>query len=234
MSEYGGNYDPNASYGSYGGYDPSPVKHSLIERLQGIITFKPEMYREIAEDQDATMTAGLIIVIISVVGGFISGLLSVPQYLSALQDPDIQQLLGELDLDPASSIAALGGLGLGLAFLSAFTSPIFALIGWVIGSAIYAFITNAFFSGEATTGKMMRVFGHTSIFQLVGIVPCLGGLAVFVLGAISSVIGIRESARISTTNAVITWVIPLLFVILLFCIMIGLLIALVAAVGSAS
>ncbi|NJL06157.1 MAG: hypothetical protein HC911_14885 [Chloroflexaceae bacterium] len=233
MSEHGGNYDPNASYGNYGGYEPSPVKHSLIERLQGIVTFKPEIYREVADDQDATMIAGLIIVIVSVVVGFISGLLSVPQLMSSFQDPEVQQILGELGLDPTGSAAALGGLGLGLGFLFAFINPIFALIGWVIGSAIYAFITNAFFSGEATTGKMMRVFGHTSIFQLVSIVPCLGSLAIFVLGSISSVISIRESARITTTNAVITWVIPSLFVFLLICIMIGLLIALGAAVGSA-
>ena len=210
MTEYGGNYDPNASYGSYGGYEPSPVKHSLIERLQGIVTFKPEIYREIADDQEATMTAGLIIVIISVVVGFMSGLLSIPQLMSSFQDPEVQQIFGELGLDPTGSAAALGGFGLGLAFVYAFINPIFALIGWVIGSAIYAFITNAFFSGEATTGKMMRVFGHTSIFQLVSVVPCIGGLAIFVLGAISSVIGIREAARITTTNAVITWAIAML------------------------
>ncbi len=232
MSEYGSSYDPNASYGNYGGYEPSPVKHSLIERLQGIVTFKPEIYREVAEDQDATMTAGLIIVIVSAVVGFMSGLLSIPQLMSSFQDPEFQQIFGELGLDPTGSAAALGGLGLGLAFLFAFINPILALIGWLIGSAIYAFITNAFFSGEATTGKMMRVLGHAYVFQLVSIVPCLGGLAVFVLGAISGVFGIREAARITTTNAVITWVIPRLFVFLLFCIMIGLLIALGAAVGS--
>ncbi len=240
MTNYGSS-TPDPGMPNYGdpamsGYnDPSfgggGVQHSLLERLQGVATFNADMYREIADDESATMTAGLIVAGVSAFGGFVNGLLTVPQLMMQAQSPELQQQLAEIGID-LSSLTALGGLGIALALILAFVSPLLSLIGWIIGSAIYAFIANAFFRGEATTGRIMRTLGFANIFQLVTLVPCVGSLAAFVLGAVSAVFSIRESSRFTTTNAVITWLTPTLIIVVFCCLVSGLLFALGAAAGS--
>lgn len=230
---YFGSNTPDPGMPNYGdpGFGGGGVQHSLLERLQGIATFNADMYREIADDEDATMTAGFIVAGVSAFVGFVSGILSVPQLLLQAQLPEAQQALLELGVDP-TSLTAAGSFGIALAFILAFVSPFFALIGWIIGSAIYAFIANAFFKGEATTGRMMRTLGFANIFQLAGLVPAVGGLVALVLGAVSAVTSIRESSRFTTTNAAITWLTPTLIIILFCCLAFGLLFALGAAAGS--
>lgn len=239
MTDYGSPPDPGTPNYDYGnpamsGYsDPSfgggGGQHSLMDRLKGVATFNPDIYREIADDEDATLTAGLIVAGVSAFVGFVSGLLTVPQLLLQAQDPELQQALLEIGINP-NSLAAAGSIGIALAFILAFISPFLSLIGWIIGSAIYAFIANAFFKGEATTGRMMRTLGFANIFQVVGLVPCVGSLAAFVLGAIGSVTSIRESSRFTTTNAVVTWLMPSLIIILFCCLVFGLLVAVGASI----
>ncbi|NJL33577.1 MAG: hypothetical protein HC893_06580 [Chloroflexaceae bacterium] len=192
----------------------------------GIATFKPDMYREVAEDPDAMGMALLITAGVSAIVGFVSGLLQARQLVNLMQDPNFR----ELGIDPA----VLSGVGaIGLAMFGLIVSPISALIGLVIGSAIFALVANTFFGGEATTGKLMRVFGFAYIFQILGIIPCLGTLAAFVLGIIGSVLSIREGSRIGTGGAIVTYILPsVILFALLFCAIFGI-ILLAGAAASA-
>lgn len=52
------------------------MQNSLMNRLTGIVTFKPAVYREVAEDPAAMQPAAIIVVAISVISGLIGGLLT--------------------------------------------------------------------------------------------------------------------------------------------------------------
>lgn len=211
MSEYhyGANPGDMGGMGGMGGGG----KSSLTERLIGIITFKGPIYREIAKDQEAMLVAALILVGTAVISGFFAGLYQGVQLLSMAQSPEFR----ELGIDPA----VFTGIGtLGLAIALALISPLFALISWLIVSALYAWIANSFFEGTTSTGEMMRVFGFTSLFSLLSIIPCVG-LIGSILSIIGTVIGIREAANITTGKAVITWLIPLVALVALYCLCIA-------------
>ncbi|MCX7840876.1 MAG: YIP1 family protein, partial [Anaerolineae bacterium] len=91
---------------------------------------------------------------------------------------------------------------------TAISTVINTIIGWLIVSAVFAFVANAL-GGKTNTGEMLRVFGYTQIFQVLNIIPCLGAIAALVLSIIGAIIGIREAAEFSTGKAVLTGVIGL-------------------------
>ena len=49
---------------------------SMMDRLMGILTLKPAVYKEVAEDRTATTTAAIIVIGVSLVVGIINGLLA--------------------------------------------------------------------------------------------------------------------------------------------------------------
>jgi len=112
--------------------------------------------------------------------------------------------------------ALLGGIGLGLggsskSMVGAIVSTLVAaLIGWVVGSWLLAFIAKTVFKGTTDTGEMMRVNGFVQSFGFLNVlaaIPFLGpiiGLVVLVLSIIGNIIGIREAAGFDTTKAVLT------------------------------
>lgn len=95
------------------------------------------------------------------------------------------------------------GQGMGYALVYTIATQ---LIGWAIGSWLLAFIAKQFFHGDTDTGEMLRVTGHTSIFQILGVIPFLGIIG-SILQAVANVIGIREAAGFDTTKAILTVVI---------------------------
>ena len=86
-------------------------------------------------------------------------------------------------------------------------SVVSGLIGWVAASWVTAFVAKTFFKGDTNTSEMMRVFGFSSIFGILAIIPGIGGIIGAVLSAIGSVLGIREAASLDNTKAIITAVI---------------------------
>lgn len=98
--------------------------------------------------------------------------------------------------------AAMGGLlgGIILAIIS-------ALLGWLLGSWLTAFVATRFFQGQTNTTEMLRILGHTYVFQIPSIIPFIGSLIALVLGIIATVLAIREAASLDTNKAILTAVI---------------------------
>ncbi|BCX05335.1 MAG: hypothetical protein KatS3mg053_3273 [Candidatus Roseilinea sp.] len=146
---------------------------SLIERLQGIVTFKAPVYREVAHDANALQPAAIIVIVVTLLVGVISGLLGSP-----------------------------------LGFIGAILLSIFgALIGWLLGSWLTAFVASRFFQGQTNTTEMLRILGHTYIFQIPVIIPLVGSIIALVLGIVATVLAIREAAGLDTQKAILTAII---------------------------
>ena len=83
------------------------------------------------------------------------------------------------------------------------TQVLAGVVGWAFSSWLTAFVAKKFFSGDTNTGEMLRVFGHSYIFQLVGIIPVIGPIIGSVLQAIGNFFGVREAAGVDNTKAII-------------------------------
>lgn len=168
-----------------------------MDRIMGVLTLKAPTYRQIADDPNATQPAGIIVAIVALLSGFVSGLVRIdPNNAQAVLPPNI--------------LAAI---------IAAIIAVILALIGWFVSSWVLAFVAK-WFGGKTTTQEMLRVTGFVEIFGLVGILSilalvspaliCIAGLVGFVaaiLRLIGFVIGVREAAEFSTGNAIITAII---------------------------
>lgn len=167
----------------------------MMDDLMGVITLKAATYRKIADDKSLTTMAAVIVIVATLIGGFFGGLV---QVVSGTE----------------SSISIVG------AVLGAIVGVIFGLIGWVIGAWVLAFVSKSFFQGKTDTSEMLRVTGYVHIFNLVSILNILGaitpallcitgliGFVAAILRLIGYVIGVREAAEFSTTNAIITAII---------------------------
>lgn len=157
-----------------------------MDRLMGVLTLKSPVYKQIAEDKSATTTAGIIVVVVSLIAGVLSAV-----FLSSF----------------ASSLPA--GTPVPSFLGSVVRSLLSAILGWLVGSWVIAFIAKML-GGKTDTGEMLRVFGFTQIFGLLAIVPICGAIVGLVLSIIAAVIGIREAAEFSTGKAILTGVIALI------------------------
>ncbi|HEX5216188.1 MAG TPA: YIP1 family protein [Vicinamibacterales bacterium] len=101
----------------------------------------------------------------------------------------------------AAVLGSLGSLlyGFGMGII---LGPIFALIGWVIGSFVVMFVGTKLLPGKNTSadlGQMLRVVGFAqspALFNLFSIIPILGFLVLFVTwiwGLVTMVIGVKAA-----------------------------------------
>jgi hypothetical protein len=167
-------------------------RRTAMDRIMGVLTLKAPVYKQIAEDESATTTAAIIVVVMAIFAGVVGAL-----------------VLGLLGSSLPPDQVAQAGTPLGVAI----RTIINAIIGWLVGSWVIAFVSKTFFGGKTNTGEMLRVFGYTQIFQVFAIIPCLGTLVALVLSLIGAVIGIREASEFSTGKAVLTGIVA--FVVLL-------------------
>lgn len=162
-----------------------------MERIMGVLTLKSPVYRQIAEDQSATTTAGIIVAVVAVVSGVVGAV-----------------ILGALGTQlPQGVGGAVNPIGY------AIQTILLSLLGWFIGSFIMGFVANAL-GGKTDTGEMLRVFGFAQIFNLLGIIPCLGFIGL-ILGIIATVIGIREAAEVTTGKAIVIGIVGLIVIVIL-------------------
>lgn len=172
----------------------------MLDRLIGIATLKPAKYREVADDTTATGQAAMIVIVMAIIAG----------------------ILGALTIGIANSMLGSSTPGTGVPAvpvgspLGAFVSGVIrALIGWLVGGWVFAFVATTFFGGKTNTGEMLRVFGFAQIFQLLNIIPCIGWLAALVLSVIGGIIGIREAAEFDNTKAILTGVIGFIVMVVI-------------------
>jgi hypothetical protein len=109
-------------------------------------------------------------------------------------------------------VALLTGVGSGLgasmsngSFISSFISSlIWAIIGWLLWSAVSYAVGTSVFGGKATMGEMLRVIGFAQAPQLLGIIPCLGTLVGAIWSLIAGFIAIRQGLDLDNTKAFLT------------------------------
>jgi hypothetical protein len=162
----------------------------MLDRIMGVITLKPSVYRQIADDTSATGQAATIVVIVAVITGLFNGLVRVAP-------------------DGSTSPSLIGAL------LGAVVTVILALIAWGVSAWILATVAGML-GGKTDTSEMLRVTGYVEVFNLVSIlnvvilfsaalscVTSILGLVVAILGIIGFVIGVREAAEFSTGRAIV-------------------------------
>lgn len=168
-----------------------------MDRIMGVLTLRAPTYREIADDPNATRTAGIIVAVVALLTGFVAGFVRVdPNNPQGLLPPDFL-----------------------LAIVAAIVTVVFALIAWFVSSWILAFVAR-WFGGKTNTKEMLRVTGFVELFAIVGVLSLLAlispvllclvsviGFVVAILRLIGYIIGIREAAEFSTGNAIISAII---------------------------
>ena len=139
-----------------------------------------------------------------------------PVYKEVAEDKTATSMAAIIVVVVAVLVGLISGLissGRSLVYTLVYT-VIVQLIGWAIGSWLLAFIAKQFFHGDTDTGEMLRVTGHTSIFQILGVIPFLGIIG-SILQAVANVIGIREAAGFDTTKAILTVVIEWVIILVI-------------------
>ncbi len=179
-----------------------------MDRIMGVLTLKAPTYRQIADDPSATTPAAIIVVVVALLQGILGAVV-------------LQSLGAQLPQTPGLVTATNP-----IAF--AVRTILSAIIGWFIVSWVLAFVSKTFFGGKTNTSEMLRVFGFTQLFAIIGIIPCLGIIG-WILSIIGAIIGIREASEFDTGKAILTGIIGLVVLIV-----VGLVIgAILAAVGLA-
>ena len=166
--------------------------NAILARVIGVVTLKAPTYRQIADDTTATPQALAVFLISTVIAKFFSGIVGVSSSGG-----------GTYFSFGGGIIAVIVGIILGLIALY-FTAWVLATVAKALG-------------GKTDTNEMVRVTGYVSVFSLVSVLsiftlisPALGcltgliSLVVAILSIIGYVIGVREAAEFSTTNAIIT------------------------------
>lgn len=176
----------------------------MMERLMGVLTLKAPVYKQIAEDKSATTTAAIIVVVMALLTAVIGAITLSVLGSSLPADTPHPSLVGSI-----------------------VRTLLTAILGWLAGSWVIAFVAKTFFGGKTNTGEMLRVFGFTQIFSILGIVPVCGTLAALVLSLIAAVIGIREAAEFSTGKAILTGVVAFIALLIVSAIVGGIM----AAIG---
>ena len=159
----------------------------MFERIMGIVTLKAPTYKAVAEDEAATKQAMMIVIVVSLIQGFVVGL-----------------------MPAAGGVSFAGGL------MRAVINLVFGLASWYVSAWLLATIAKAF-GGKTDIKEMLRVTGFVYIFNLAVLLNLAGlistsllcitsiiALVILVLSLIGYVIGVREAAEFSTGNAVVT------------------------------
>lgn len=176
-----------------------------MNRISGILMLRVSTYREVADDPNATRPALLIVGLVSLLIGAVSGLVRT--------DPNNPGQLAPLN--PLTIVEyALIGL-------------VFGLIAWFVGAWVLAFVAR-WFGGKTNTKEMLRVTGYVELFGLVNLLslvtlllPALTfvtGIVLFIvsiLRLLGFVVGIREAGEFSTGNAIVTAIFAAIVVFLI-------------------
>ncbi len=104
--------------------------------------------------------------------------------------------------------AAIGNAGDGGS--GAIGALISALLGWLVWSGVTYVIGDKVFGGTATWGELLRTLGFAQspgVLYVLGIIPFLGGLAVFgvwIWLLVTGIVAIRQALDFSTGKAIFT------------------------------
>ncbi|MCC7162884.1 MAG: YIP1 family protein [Anaerolineae bacterium] len=177
-----------------------------MDRIMGVLMLRAPTYREIADDPNATRTAGIIVAVVALLSGFAAGFVRLdPNNPQSLLPPDLLY-----------------------AVVAALVTVVFALIAWFVSAWVLAFVAR-WFGGKTNTKEMLRVTGFVEIFAIASLLTllalvspvllCLVGAISFVvaiLRLVGYIIGIREAAEFSTGNAIVAAIIAAIINFLIY------------------
>ncbi len=119
-------------------------------------------------------------------------------------------------------VAVLSALGSGIyssisnsSFISSFFGTLlWTFVGWFLWSVVSYFVGTALFGGQATVDEMLRVIGFAYAPQVLGIIPCIGGIVGLIWSLIAGFIAIRQGLDLDNTKALLTIVIGFVVVVI--------------------
>ena len=152
----------------------------MLERILRVFKLDRTVFAEVEHDESATTQAATVVAIVaalSVIGTIIQTLIS---------------LVGGNDLD-------FGGL-----LLSIIVTFVITFINWAVWSGVTYLVGTKLFKGEATFGEMLRVIGFAYAPQMLGIVPCIGGIVGAIWSLIASYFAIKEGLDLDDTGTIVT------------------------------
>jgi hypothetical protein len=182
----------------------------MIERMQRAARLDATVYNEVEQDTSATTEALQVVVI-------------------AAGCSALGAVLGII-LFGGNEFRGQGGM-LTLMFIGMVLTT---LLSWVVWAYVTYFVGTALMGGTATPGEMLRTLGFAmtpQVFNILGFIPCLGGLIVFATGIwslISGVVAVREALDISTGQAIVTCIVGW---VLMMVLIVGVSIALAIMIG---
>jgi hypothetical protein len=89
-------------------------------------------------------------------------------------------------------------------FGSFFSTLLTTFVGWLLWSAITYFVGTSLFEGEADLGEMLRVIGFSYAPQILGIIPCVGGIIGAIWSLVCGFIAVRQGLDLDDTKAFLT------------------------------
>lgn len=111
-----------------------------------------------------------------------------------------------------------------------------AIVGWLLWSGVTMIVGTKLFGGTADWGELLRTLGFAQtpgVLALLGLIPLLGVLAMFLAGLwqlVAGVVAIRQALDFSTGKAILTALIAFIVVIVVMSIM-GAMFGVTAMVG---
>jgi hypothetical protein len=108
-----------------------------------------------------------------------------------------------------SLVSSLGG-GLSASlrsqsfFGSFFVSLVWSFFGWLIWSVVSHLVGTGLFGGKGSLIGMMRVMGYAFVPQLLGIIPCIGGVIGAIWSLLAGFIAIRQGLDLDNLKAFLT------------------------------
>ena len=139
----------------------------------------PKLYREVADDETATSQALLVVVLAAVASGI-------------------------------GNAIGLFGTSLGSGLVSGVVS---SLIGWVVVAMVTYAVVRMMFGSGVSYLNLLRPLGFArtaGVLTVFGFIPFFGGLlriAIAIWMLVAWVIAVRESARVTTVESVVTGII---------------------------
>jgi len=152
----------------------------MLERILRVFKLDRTVFAEVEHDESATTQAATVVAIVaalSVIGTIIQMLFS----LVRGGKPDI------------------GGM-----ILSVVVTFVITFINWAVWSGVTYLVGTKLFKGEATFGEMLRVIGFAYAPQMLGIVPCIGGIVGGIWSLIASYFAIKEGLDLDDTGTIVT------------------------------
>lgn len=134
----------------------------------------------------------------------------------------------------AAAAALIGGLGalFGGRFGGWILSPIYAVVGLAIGTAIL-FLLSRMFKAQGTYIQLFRGLGFATAPQALNLIPVIGGIVGGIWSLILAIRAVKETQQVTDGAAVAIVLIPALIIgFLLFLLLVVLSIALVGVATS--